>query len=547
MKKNKERLNDIGRIALAPPGTELRKRQDEHLSKIFPHSDKSRKAINEIIQKGKATMIIQSENGANLPIDEIIRYFTIEYNDRLMKHGLWAMPSSFNVLEAFHKFRMDLNIFQINKENDHKFVFSEFLEFITSEDLSEESDVCLSFFNDGEIYSYNNIESIDSFHYMINNDKEIVVAGFSIVKVGSELNILLLCGEKTDLDNETIKLKEMKPLTKMTDPWKKGISPYPELIQEAVPLLGNKEYWQFVVLTRIDLEDHTQNARYLLKDCGNHFQILTDDLTALSELDGSVKEETHNSLKEISVLLDEYSGLFELCHSSMYLPVYFDHYIQDISNEQNITIFRDNFKKSLYQKMAKQVSNEERIFSRNISILKRTLNITADKVHFQSPEFLIEETGFWRKLEPSEIGKDKKGNEILGKNWIHKELSWERPKKASNHRIITLEKNHPEQNNETTKSGFVYIMRNASHPLDVFKIGITKRDPNSRASDLSNTTGSLDHFLVAMEWRVADCVLVENLIHKRLSEFRMKSNREFFKVPFNVIVRELNQIIASFE
>jgi hypothetical protein len=41
------------------------------------------------------------ESGAGFPIDQTIRAFALEFNDRALSHGSEVMPASFNMMEAF--------------------------------------------------------------------------------------------------------------------------------------------------------------------------------------------------------------------------------------------------------------------------------------------------------------------------------------------------------------------------------------------------------------------------------------------------------------
>lgn len=93
--------------------------------------------------------------------------------------------------------------------------------------------------------------------------------------------------------------------------------------------------------------------------------------------------------------------------------------------------------------------------------------------------------------------------------------------------------------------GYVYLMRNASHQNDIFKIGLTKINTKDRARQLSSTTGSPDKFLVAHEWWVEDCILAERLIHNELLNCRVNNNREFFKIDFSIAMKIITEIVDS--
>lgn len=76
-------------------------------------------------------------------------------------------------------------------------------------------------------------------------------------------------------------------------------------------------------------------------------------------------------------------------------------------------------------------------------------------------------------------------------------------------------------------SGYVYILTNESME-GLIKIGKTKRDSQSRARELQDT-GVPTPFHVAFEIFCDDCDSVEKDIHEKLDQYRVRSNREFFK------------------
>lgn len=88
-------------------------------------------------------------------------------------------------------------------------------------------------------------------------------------------------------------------------------------------------------------------------------------------------------------------------------------------------------------------------------------------------------------------------------------------------------------------SGYVYILINESM-TGLIKIGRTKRDSRSRARELFKT-GVPTPFQVAFEVFCDDYEAVEKKMHDELSDFRVNSNREFFKYPVHKAIRLLQQ------
>ena len=98
------------------------------------------------------------------------------------------------------------------------------------------------------------------------------------------------------------------------------------------------------------------------------------------------------------------------------------------------------------------------------------------------------------------------------------------------------------------KEEYVYVMSNPSFADDTLKVGWTRDHPNIRANDL-HTSGLPTPFRV-------ECVIVTNegsklekRIHKHIQQYRLNSNREFFKILkdilMEILTNELNLKLTS--
>jgi len=92
-------------------------------------------------------------------------------------------------------------------------------------------------------------------------------------------------------------------------------------------------------------------------------------------------------------------------------------------------------------------------------------------------------------------------------------------------------------NKVAVNPGIVYILRNSSYQETIVKVGRTSRSSELRASELSRPTGIATPFEVLYEEAVADCERAEQIVHGRLSEWRVNESREFFNVPLKDAVR----------
>jgi hypothetical protein len=94
------------------------------------------------------------------------------------------------------------------------------------------------------------------------------------------------------------------------------------------------------------------------------------------------------------------------------------------------------------------------------------------------------------------------------------------------------------------QKGFIYIFSNPSFG-NLFKVGMTTKDPYERAEELSELTAVPTPFKVEYCVYVEDCSVTEALTHKLLQErgYRITDNREFFNAP----LKEIKKVITRFK
>jgi hypothetical protein len=97
-----------------------------------------------------------------------------------------------------------------------------------------------------------------------------------------------------------------------------------------------------------------------------------------------------------------------------------------------------------------------------------------------------------------------------------------------------------------SKRGWIYILTNRSMP-GLVKIGLTTRDPETRAREVSGATGVPTAFEIAHRRQVADCFAVEQAIHRQLGRHRVGKNREFFQMSLNDARRAVDTIASRYE
>lgn len=541
------RMFRIGRLAPPHPETE-----DGRLIRAWAaeaqNSPSMRREVEAGFEKALAQVSVQSENGAGFPMDKLLRYFSAEYNSRNFEHGLHSMPSSFSVMEAFFDYVPALSLFKLRAERDNALSFMEFLDYMTSGDSPNDIKGAADSIEENIIYTYNVLNDPEDITFSTIAGPEYGVGGVSLIRHGHEITILLLAGEKTDLDAKTVELAEGHDVAVAYG--REGIEPDKGLSREAVPLLGKPDFWQTLALTRFNLEDMTYDSRHVHWDAGNCFVVLTDDVSVFLDATGNfLKPEIEATFKKCRERLEGYASLFEICKTSIYLPQYFDFYGSLVTEERHETILGQKRNSPKRRKWCKLTSSGDRIHFRRVSVLERPNPGGPDRMTYITPDFQVDASGFWRPLPPGRVGEDKNGRRIHARTWVRKTLSW--VDKDAGAPVVGVKTSRGAAGADSEArgddSGYVYVMRTAAHVKDIFKIGMTQRDPDLRSAELSGSTNSPDKFLVVQEWNVSDPATAEKLIFERLNKYRLNPNREFFRAPYQEIFKTIHEVIAELD
>lgn len=548
MSEHDERMARLSIFAGPPHGTEARQAWEKWVRSL-PRNAELDRALRKKFKEATTIVKVQYDSGAGFPIDSLIREFLLEYNGRNFEHGLRLMPASFNIMESFYRYIPVIAIFKLYPEIDHLFSSLEFLDYVTSPDAPTDIREVLHCLEDSVIYSYNVINSPGDMTFSIAGGTEYGIGGSALIRHGKEITALLLAGQKTDLSKRTREIR--KAVISDIFPGKESIKPAEDRIREAVPLLGNKEFWQTLVLIRIDLETMTFDVRYVLTDWGDSFDIQTDDTSIfrsevpphdfLPEYEQDIKKQLRN--------IGRYKTLFELCKTALYLPLFFEEHAEDIHIENHPTKLLKRVKgKGGRKRKIKFLRATDRITHRPVSVLQLPSCQHPIRTLHKAPPVKIEVSGFWKKLAPDQIGIDKHSSPIHGRTWVERTLTWSEGFSEPGSIVAERHTATPSIASQTNKldRGFIYVMRSAAHAKDIFKIGTTRRTPDARSDELSYATGSPDKFLVVQEWQVSDCVKAELLIHQALEQYRISPGREFFKAPYKVINKAIEEVIDQF-
>lgn len=491
-------------------------------------SPKRKKEIKKKYNKAMSVVSTQLHNGIELLQDKELRSFLMEFNDRTWKYGFSALPAAFNILEGFFKWHKKYFFFELYEEQEHLFSTYDFFDFVTSNECSNNLDYFKDNVDDDLIYSYNILNNIKDLTFLNNDSKEYVIGGVSFIKRNSEIFLLAVVGELGDLTRITAELPEID-----LSQGRSYIKPAEGLERKAEALLGLNDVWKVNIYAKIDVESMTIENRYIQKDVGTSYHTITDDINCF----GTVIEDSNKFIEFMKSQLqtiNEYQPLFDAVYHLLHLPQYFDHYDENILYEDHPTALFDQ-KRGRFKKP--KLSSNHFYKTKEAWILDRKIAADFENNILDKIQLKFETEGYWKNLEPGKIGIGKNGDPIHNRTWVSKTLDWH---ELDTNTIDTTKVNISEgiDRNE----GFIYLVRNAAHDDNIFKIGLTTKTVEERMKGL-NGTSSPDNFLIVHRWRANNCRVAEKIIHSKLSKYRLNPKREFFRIDLELAVVTITETI----
>ncbi len=79
----------------------------------------------------------------------------------------------------------------------------------------------------------------------------------------------------------------------------------------------------------------------------------------------------------------------------------------------------------------------------------------------------------------------------------------------------------------------------------LLKIGRSNREITKRVNEINAATGIVDPFGVRHLWRVRDATTTESNVHVLLAEFRVRTDREFFRLEYREAVAKIDRYLQE--
>jgi hypothetical protein len=486
--------------------------------------------LKELKERLSALTVSILKGGSGFPMAGVLRDYFGEYFFRFSNFGMEAMPTSFNVVEAFLRISNPLYDFVPREEHEHLLRLYEYFNwFTTSGQTTNDPSVLQQVMTEGEIYSYEMTGSQEDFRLGTENS-ETAIIGISLVRHKHELSVILLAGEKPPYPSDEEIRDEVFEGVPATG--KECIVPNPDLQVADRMLSSLPGYCRVIVLTRIDLTARSYDVRYVNIDVGKSFIVHTDDPCVSRDLNREQRENNEVHLKR-------YTDLFSAVVALIYLPVFFIIRQADVVEERFTTDLGIQQSDTTVRKAIKILGRSNVALERSVHCLRCDIPPSESSGYvIKSSEFNSTLRGHWKELTSTEIGVDADGNPVVGKTWVSTYESWStwHPEdfviKKKEHNIVGAD------------PGTIYVMRSEAHTSQLFKIGLNRRDAETRATELNAATGMPVPLSVLLDWEVADCATVEKMLHKRLARYRINKRREFFRAPISTIIRTIEDVIA---
>lgn len=477
-------------------------------------------------------------NGIGGYIDNYLRHFLAEYNNRTTKSHGTKQPLSFNVMQAFIEPDEIALLFILLPETMHAFALSQYLEHLTTPGIEIDWDG-LQKLDELNIYAFNQLGSPSGIQ--LPGLSHLLFGGVAMVRQGSILSVCALFGEPTD------------PLETKPEPTERGrILPGKEFLLEGKdeedltpePFFGDETRSPLLVMMHIDIRTRKRHALYILRERADAFFTIHDDPAIYEDIRSIEPNHVESNKKHNDEMLQKYADVIELTVQLCGAPGYFDGTVDDVRVERHPTRLR---LETLPPRISSPIDELERVCR---PLYRDVLTISTEPLNREVAARLRrsglkrETSGYWKTLDRNQVGADKNENFMHGKTWVTKDLTWMESPLLE--REGELEVDVLDQGTNGATDGWVYTLRSAAHPRDVFKVGMTTRSADDRAQELSGSTGQPDHFLVVEEWHVTQPLTVERLIHDALRPHRLAGRREFFQVKYKDLRSTVDRIAAPF-
>lgn len=307
-------------------------------------------------------------------------------------------------------------------------------------------------------------------------------------------------------------------------------------------LFGEPHIQPIILLMRVDLQKSTTQARYVLEEQVDSYNVGSDDPDIIEFLRDAPDADTR--ITKTLELVSRHGELFAiLAQMPTFCGRAIERHEDDFVVERIPTRIRLAREKPSVRRMLALVKPRDKPAFVEVQTLHE---LTSDGASYEmsTAGLVVETSGYWKTLPLSETGRDKSGRPVQGKTWVNSQSSWFQSKVAAlSDDPATLDLTVGVSANE--RSGELYVMRSAFHPRNVYKVGFTTKSAEERARQLAATSGQPDMFNVVQSWCVKNPREIEHQVHRKLDEFRLNKSREFFSIEYSRLRSSIENVISQ--
>lgn len=495
----------------------------------FPRKERRKIERNAARIASKYNRLMKSliSSGTQYPNSNFLRSLAIEYNHRYASAGVSSQPVSFNYLEPFIKVSLIEECapcVKLRPEANQLFYVPDFIEFVTSEYSTGFEYSSLLGLPEGKIFHFSPNGGLTDFTYLVADQREFLISGFSLVRYGDSLHWMMLGGEIYEKDIwEQLETPVDEALPVDLDPYKR------KFLEEAMarngsgggkplPIDGHDSAHHTILLATMDLNDGTYSTKCLMRDFENSYQILTDDAGIFGP---QVSDEQVSSILDAAdAEFNRTAVMWGLGTSFLQLPEYFA--IRLAVNKKDFVSSEGSIR-GVSAKLGQGISGK-------FQAIKSLELIDGDdssvKIVKVVPPHFKELASATRKPIIDE------NSESLNPPVFVKETI-----KSAASKIEEVYSNLPKEVSDGREDrGVLYIMRCMGMQEQIYKVGYTDRSAKERAKELSASTSATNAFAVVKNWSVENPKQFETNIHAMLDPYRWNKKREYFSIPSEKLI-----------
>ena len=492
------------------------------------------KKLKKQFDVGRKIVNLQMINGLDNNNENTLRSYLSEYVSRYLEYGPQVFPASYNSLEPFFIFNIKNSIIElVDEEEAYSLSLLDFLNYITSNDFSLDKIDYYETIVENLIYHFQFSSDFEEYNFSSIGDVSFFVGSLSMIRRGNEVSMLIECGKSYNTSEAEEDLSKQRDMcfADVINKRKSSLGFNPDFNKEEVTIVNFNDIeglWSYNVELLFDIESNSIDIRYVGRDDGNKFKVLTDDYFAIFSDATDINDDLIKAFKNHLDELSEYDSVFDFAKYCLSLPAYInenDEKLVDVMYETKLSNF---LSPPLIKREYLDVPKKYKIYAKPLYYLESDYKAIIKNHKLDDNSFQLEKTGYWKRIGFDEQGFDKKGQPIIGKTWMERqEMFYTSPK------VVTKVKEVDKYTGPN--AGYIYIMRQAAHEENIFKVGLTRREVEVRSKELSNTS-TIDKFHIITKYLTKDCVIAEKLIHEKLNNYRLSKRREFFACDLETIM-----------